>query len=575
MHNVVTINDLGGVSKLARRSDQLWSNTAVEDVMRYSREVPLIEWSTNTITMPLFEAGIVFVIVLGFWYLSNIGSRPRHYPPGPPTLPLIGNLHQIPREKRHAQFAQWAREYGPIYSLILGTKVMIVLNSDVAVRELVDKRGGIYSSRPDGYIAQDVLSGGLRVLLMPNNGPWSIARKLGHRILNTTVARSYVPYQDLESKAMLFGFLQSPDDFIHHLRRYTASLTTQMTFGFRTTSIQDQRFKEAFDIFDRGSEIIGSKILDGHTVGLNTNLTVYARLHSIYPKRSAGGLKNGTAQPCFCVDLVKIQAEETVSDDFAAYLGGSLLQAGSETTSNILIAFVQAMVLFPDVAKSAQSELGRVCGRRMPDLNDVPDLSYIRACAKETLRWMPGFMLGIPHAVTQDDSYMGYHIPKGATVILNSWAIHNDPKRHPNPRRFYPERYLNDHQTSVESASNPDVTKRDHFAFGAGRRRCQGMHIADRSIFLAISRLLWAFDFGKAKDPETGREIIPGLDDFVEGVMQFPKPFQANIHTRDAEKAEAIRQEWAQMLALLDEQGQWRVVPEGLVWKDEQTFENY
>ncbi|RYC64326.1 hypothetical protein CHU98_g1868 [Xylaria longipes] len=471
--------------------------------------------------MSSLDIGIVLAIFIGTWYLSNIGSRPRNYPPGPPTLPLIGNLHQIPREKRHVQFAQWAREYGPVYSLILGTKVMIVLNSDFAIKELIDKRGAIYSSRPDMYIGQDILSGGLRVLLMPNHGVWTTARKLAHRILNTTAARSYVPYQDLENKAMLLGFLESPSDFIDHLRRYTASLTTQMAFGFRTASIHSPRFKEAFNIFDRNSEMVGSK--NGHAIGLDSNIA-----------------------PCFCVDLLRIQSEEAVSDDVAAYLSGSLLQAGSETTSNILVAFVQAMVLFPEVAKAAQSELDRVCGSRIPDLNDVPDLPYIRACAKETLRWMPGFMLGIPHAVTQDDSYMGYHIPKGATVILNAWAIHNDPKRHPNPRQFDPERYIDDNQTSVDSASNPDVTKRDHFAFGAGRRRCQ--------------------------DQETGREITPDMDNLVEGVMQFPKPFQANIHARDGEKAKTIRQEWAQMVTLLDENEQWKVVPEGLVWKDEQRY---
>lgn len=49
---------------------------------------------------------------------------------------------------------------------MLGTKVMIVLNSDLAIKDLVDKRGAIYSSRPEAYIAQDILSGGLRVLFM-------------------------------------------------------------------------------------------------------------------------------------------------------------------------------------------------------------------------------------------------------------------------------------------------------------------------------------------------------------------------------------------------------------------------
>lgn len=106
---------------------------------------------------------IVFVVL---WKLSKIGRRPKNYPPGPPTIPFLGNLHQIPSEKRHVQFEKWAREYGPIYSLILGTKVMIVLNSDRAIKDLIDKRGAIYSSRPESYIGQDILSNGLRVLFM-------------------------------------------------------------------------------------------------------------------------------------------------------------------------------------------------------------------------------------------------------------------------------------------------------------------------------------------------------------------------------------------------------------------------
>lgn len=118
----------------------------------------------NGSTQSIF-AVVAFVAIL-LWQLSKIGRRPKDYPPGPPTLPLLGNLHQIPDQKRHLQFEKWAREYGPIFSLMLGTKAMIVLNSDQAIKDLVDKRGAIYSSRPDAYIAQDILSGGLRVLFM-------------------------------------------------------------------------------------------------------------------------------------------------------------------------------------------------------------------------------------------------------------------------------------------------------------------------------------------------------------------------------------------------------------------------
>ncbi|KAL9622082.1 MAG: hypothetical protein Q9160_003581 [Pyrenula sp. 1 TL-2023] len=428
---------------------------------------------------------------------------------------------------------------------------------------------------------------------------------------------------------MLLGFLESPNEFINHLRRYTASLTTQMTFGFRTTTIHEPRFKEAFEIFDRSSEMIGSR-----TAALLDLVPVLRRLpdiampivregraiHQREMKLFRGlflqakqGLKDGTAkvpslskligwaiiltewQPCVCVDLVKIQKDEGISDELAAYLSGSVLQAGSETTASILVGFVQAMVMYPDVARTAQMELDRVCGDRMPDLNDVWELPYIRACAKESLRWMPGFLLGIPHAVTQDDTYMGYHIPGGSTVIMNVWyvplsreevnaaeyhltssrcrGVHNDPERHPSPRQFDPMRYINDHQTSVDAANNPDATKRDHFVFGAGRRRCQGMHIADRSIFLAIARLLWAFHFRRAVDQNSGKEILPDPNDLQDGVMALPNPFPTNIDPRSPEKAESIRQEWNQMMRLLDEKDQWKVVPEGLIWKDEQELE--
>ena len=72
----------------------------------------------------------------------------------------------MPSRDAHKQFQKWAEEYGPVYSLILGTKTLVVLSSDEAVKELLDRRSSIYSDRPDMYIGQTLCSDGLRMLMM-------------------------------------------------------------------------------------------------------------------------------------------------------------------------------------------------------------------------------------------------------------------------------------------------------------------------------------------------------------------------------------------------------------------------
>lgn len=93
-------------------------------------------------------------------------------------------------------------------------------------------------------------------------------------------------------------------------------------------------------------------------------------------------------QPCFCYNLLKVQEEDKFSDEIACYISGTLLEAGSETVASTLIGFVQAMLLFPEVQKRAQEEIDRVCGDRMPTMEDEMDLQYIRGCVKESLRWV-------------------------------------------------------------------------------------------------------------------------------------------------------------------------------------------
>jgi cytochrome P450 len=272
----------------------------------------------------------------------------------------------------------------------------------------------------------------------------------------------------------------------------------------------------------------------------------------------------GTFKPCFCVDMVEAQKGEGFDDDSACYISGTLLEAGSDTTSSTLIGFVQAMLLFPDAQRKAHAELDRVIGSdRMPTMEDEDSLPYIRSCVKETLRWMPTAILGaVPHATTQDDYYEGFLIPKNAGVMNNVWGINMDPKRHPDPRRFDPDRYIDDHLSLADSAANPDPTKRDQFTFGAGRRVCPGIHVAERSLFLGIARMLWAFKFEPKLDA-VGEPILPDPDRLTQGFVCQPETFSVKITSRSEERGEKVVQEWkdAENDCLDPVTKQWRHFP--------------
>ncbi|KAI1503389.1 cytochrome P450 [Biscogniauxia marginata] len=526
---------------------------------------------------PLFLGSSVVLLFI-LYKINTVGRRSKSMPPGPPTLPIIGNIHQIPTERSHFQFQKWAEEYGPVYSLMIGTRVMIVLSSDQAIRDLLDKRSAIYSARPDYYIGQEVLSGNNRFVHLGYDETWRTVRKLGQRLFSMKVSESYIPYQDLESRAMLLGFLNKPDQFKNHIQRYTGSLARQITFGIRCTTIDDPMLKEAFSIMEQHFRLAASRtaaLLDSFPILRrlpDAILSVKRQSRKLYKKEhdmwlrlvseAQARLTTEKAVPCFCADLARLQKETGASDDVAADFGGNLFQANSETTASILVGFVQALLIYPNVVKEAQAELDRVCGPRIPTLEDMDSLPYIRGCVKETLRWMPGALNGIPHAALRDDEYLGYTIPKGATVMYNVWAVHNDGQRHPSPRVFDPSRWAGDSQTSAEAAANADVTKRDHFAFGAGRRLCPGIYIADRSLLLATARLLWAFDFRRAKDAN-GNDIIPDMDDLTDSLFSLPRPFKADIIPREG-KAELIMEEWDKMREFLDDNLQWRHAPEAI-----------
>ena len=119
-------------------------------------------------------------------------------------------------------------------------------------------------------------------------------------------------------------------------------------------------------------------------------------------------------------------------------------------------------------------------------------------------------------------------------------------------------RFKNDEQSLTEAIVNPERDKRATFTFGAGRRICQGTYVAEASLFLGISRILWAFEILPAKDGD-GNDVLPDPSKLTQGFVCMPEPFQYILKPRSPERAAIIQKAWEEARRELDpETEQWR-----------------
>ncbi|KAK4062538.1 uncharacterized protein Triagg1_9908 [Trichoderma aggressivum f. europaeum] len=205
-------------------------------------------------------------------------------------------------------------------------------------------------------------------------------------------------------------------------------------------------------------------------------------------------IETGAESYCFGVDVLKLQEKNGLDDQLTLEILKGVIAAGAETTSSMMQTIFKVLAMNPEAQKKAQEELDRVVGPlRLPTWEDSPNLPYMRALIKEIHRYAPLFSIGLPHASTEEISYGGLTIPK-TTVLPNVFALSRDPERYDEPDKFEPERFLGDDLDSFSSAKQADYRKRDHVDYGWGRRLCQGIHVAENSIYMQVSRLLWAFD---------------------------------------------------------------------------------
>ena len=412
----------------------------------------------------------------------------------------------------------------------------------------------------------------MNVLLLNASEPrWKHQRKVTLQGLTSiTQADAGLPFLHFETAKFLHELANTPDvrqtpkSLWASIGRYTYSTFAAQIFGMQVPSTDNPAIEY---IYETGEAQIqgtfpGFAIVDIFPVldKLPLFLKPWERdararfkrdwdwsqdkLARVRKSRPAEDSELRTAFLHMVLDDEKQMGFESIGE--AAYLALMLVIGAADTSRMSTWSFLDAMMCFPEAQKKAQAQIDKAVTDRLPRYSDLEHIPYIRCIMKEVWRWRPPVALGHPHTTIRDLTYKGYLIPKGARLHLNAYAIGHDPARHEDPERFWPERYADDDTNTMQSINSADVSKRDHFAFGSGRRVCPGYHVAERSFAVAIMRMLWAFDI----TPAPGTDLPIDSNKYASEIPGNPnQEMPVRLSVRSEAKKEIIEREYRQELA--------------------------
>ncbi|KAG8896760.1 hypothetical protein FRC01_011632, partial [Tulasnella sp. 417] len=465
-------------------------------------------------------AGAMLALLLMGKYLTSRKQLP--YPPGPRPLPLLGNLLDVPTSRFALTWTKLADQYGPLTFLTVPGQHVLVITSFEAAKDLLEKRGSVYMDRPR-FVMVGELAGLEHLTTLSRYSPtWRKHRSLLKQALSAQVVkRDYSALMTKKAEEYLQYLSTRPEKFLEDLNKVMAENILELTYGRR----DDEEGRDYVKLNSYVMEI-SIKAIEGYIVDFVPALRYLPSwLPGMQFKRDAAKWKRemeevrratferakrsvitGDAEHVSAYILNNLrdlyhkheESGETASleeDEMAVNLTGfSFFIAGVDTTQFTVHGLLLAMMLFPSAQEKAQAEIDRVIGRdRLPTFHDQQDLPYLHAVVLEALRWSPSAPSGLARRSMSDDVYNGYFIPKGTTVISNTWGISRSTQYYSNPSTFDPDRYLK---------PEPELDPRE-FVFGFGRRVCPGSELAFQTLWIMAASVLWAFRLRKVEGDPT------------------------------------------------------------------------
>lgn len=168
-----------------------------------------------------------------------------------------------------------------------------------------------------------------------------------------------------------------------------------------------------------------------------------------------------------------------------------LFIAGIESTSNTLSLLWFELAKNQDKQEKLYKEISSVCGNGDVTKEALANMSYLKACVRETMRIYSPTSPGSYRRFDKDVVLGGYHIPAGTELVLCFQQMCEDPRLFKSPEKFLPERFMRDDTTLTEEYKNTNP-----FAilpFGFGPRSCIGQRFAETEMHVLTAKFFRRF----------------------------------------------------------------------------------
>ncbi|KAK7291588.1 hypothetical protein RIF29_06854 [Crotalaria pallida] len=460
---------------------------------------------------------LVFIFILSLIkHLTNQLEAEKRLPPGPRTLPFIGNLHKlIGDDLPHRSLHHLSAQHGPLMFLKLGSIPTLVVSSAEMAREIFKNYDIVFSGRPVLYAANRISYNGSGMSFAPYGDYWREIRKIVTlELLSAKRVQSFQAVRFEEVKFMIHSIASSlgPVNLSELTLSRASNIVCRVAFGLRNQGGADNNNNgsEFYEIFRETQELLGGFCIADFFPGLGRINKFnglerrleknFRELDNFYDKvikehnNKEYGRLGGVAEHEDLVDvLLQVQRDPNqaivLSDDRIKGILTDIFLAGTDTASATIIWTLSELIRNPEIMKRAKEEVREVAkNKEMVEESDLSSLVYLKLVVKEALRLHPPAPLLLPRETLETCTIKGYEIPAKTRVFVNAKSIAMDPSCWENPNEFLPERFL-------DSAIDFRGQHFEMLPFGAGRRGCPGVNFGMLLVELALANLLFHFDW--------------------------------------------------------------------------------